>query len=121
MVDTLDFSPPALAKLIVDAVDLHLKPYIGGVTTLETLFDFLCQDDEPMRWFRVGAYYRAALVAYLGRQLGKPVESIKQILRPHSRNILNCLDKARTTADAYIANVIRDADASLAASGVQSN
>lgn len=120
-INTLDFSPPELGDLIVGAISRHLKPYIGGVTTLRALFDFLCQDDEPMRWFRVGAYYRAALVANLGRQLGEPDERLQQVLRSHSANIMNCLDKTRTTADAYIANVIRDADISLAANVVQLN
>ena len=68
-----------------------------------------------MRWFRVGGYFRAAKIAFLGRKTGVAPEDIEAMLQPYRRYMNNGIDKSMLTPDEYIAQIIRDAGAALAA------
>jgi hypothetical protein len=48
--NTREFSPNALARAVADPIRAKLIPYVGGVTTLQSLPSFLECDEEPMQW-----------------------------------------------------------------------
>ena len=105
------YSQAELGSQVVEAVRDFVRPYVGGVTTIDSLFEFLAQDTEPMRWFRVGGYFRAAEVAFLGCKLGVAPDQVEAILKRYRREMENGLDKRELTPDEYIAHIIRDARA----------
>jgi hypothetical protein len=109
------FTPDELKRKVTEAVTGFLRPYVGAVTTVQRLFDFLAQDSEPMRWFRTGPYFRAAEVVYLGRKLGVPSERLQEITRPYSKLIANGIDLKAMTPEEYMLRIVRDADSVLSA------
>ena len=113
--NTLELSQAELTRIVQDSVTARLKPYVGGVTTLESLLEFLERDEEPMRWFRVGGFYRAALIVFLARSLGFAPHRIEATLLPLAREVLDGVDTAQTDSDGYVADIIRDADIAIAA------
>ena len=66
--NTQDYHPDDLARTIVQAVQSKLIPFVGGITTLDRLLDFLQRDQEPMRWFRVGAHQLPCAQAWSGER-----------------------------------------------------
>jgi hypothetical protein len=112
-----NFASDELKRKVTEAVTGFLRPYVGAVTTVQRLFDFLAQDSEPMRWFRTGPYFRAAEVVYLGRKLGVPSERLQEIARPYSKLVANGIDLKAMTPEEYILRIIKDADAALSAGG----
>ena len=115
-VNTLELTQAELTRFVQGWVTTHLRPYVGSVTTLESFREFLERDEEPMRWFRVPGFFRAAIVAFLARKLGFAPHRIEASLRPFAREILHGVDTTRTDPDGYVANIIRDADGAIAAS-----
>lgn len=112
--NTAELSQAELAKTMVKAVREKLVPCVGGIKSLATYYQFLAKDEEPMRWFRNGEYYRAAIVAYVGRKLGVPASSIAAILRPYCKELLNGIDNKAFTPEAYIERILLDADTAIA-------
>jgi hypothetical protein len=106
---TPDYSQAELGGRVAAAVRDFLLPYVGGVTTIGRLFDFLAKDTEPMRWFRTGGYFRAAEVAFLGSKLGVTSGKLVEILRPYGREMRNGIDMKMMTPDDYIARIVHDA------------
>jgi hypothetical protein len=115
--DSLDMwalSPDELARAVVQPIQSKLIPFVGAITTMERLHDFLASDREPLRWYMRGPYYRAALVVFLARQLSVPREKTKALLLTHARDIENGIDRTRLTAESYIDHILDDADAAVA-------
>jgi hypothetical protein len=111
--DMWSLSPDELARAIVEPIHSKLIPCIGGITTIERLHDFLESDREPLRWYMRGPYYRAALVAYLARQLGVAREKTKASLLTHAMLIDNGIDTTRLTAESYIDHILDDAESAI--------
>ena len=61
---------------------------------------------------------RAALVAYLVAKLGRPRAETKSLLSRHAAFFANGIDTSRLTPEAYVDHILDDADAAVAASGV---
>ena len=114
--DMWALSPHELARAVVEPVQSKLIPCIGSVTTIERLHNFLEDDQEPLRWYMRGPYYRAALVAYLARKLGVAREKTRASLRTHSIWIANGIDTTRLTPASYIDHILDDAEAAVAPS-----
>jgi hypothetical protein len=112
-IDMWPLSPEELVRAVVEPVRSKLIPYVRGITTIERLHDVLASDQEPLRWLN-GPYYRAALVAYLARQLSVPRQKTKALLLTHARDIENGIDRTRLTAESYIDHILDDADAAVA-------
>jgi hypothetical protein len=113
--NTADFSPQALAQALAVPIRAKLIPYVGGVTTLQTLLDFLERDAAPMQWVMRGPCYRAALVAYLSATLGANQERTRTILTTHARLYPNMIDTTRLTPETYVEHILEDAAIAAAA------
>lgn len=113
-----NYKPAELARKVVQAIEDFVLPYVGGVVkTPDDLYRFLSADSEPMRWFRVGGYFRAAQVAFLGCKLGIPLPEIEATLNRHRFDMKNGLDEKEMTPDQYIAHILRDAEAATGDAG----
>ena len=78
--------------------------------------EFIERDEEPMRWFRVGGYPRAAYVAYLAARLGRSRAATRDVLTKYGANIVGGIDSQRLTPDAFIDALLDDAEAAVAMS-----
>jgi hypothetical protein len=108
---TVDYTPEALEAAIAGPVRDKLVLYLGGITTIAKLLEFAERDEEPMRWFRVAGYIRAAIVAYLAAKLGVARQQTRDLLMKRAEYMTNSLDTARFTPESFIDHVLDDAEA----------
>jgi hypothetical protein len=111
--NTPEFSPNALARAVADPIRAKLIPYVGGVTTLQSLPSFLECDEEPMQWIMHRADHRAAIIAWLAAKLGLDRQKTKATLLAHARLYVNVIDTTRLTPETYIEHILDDASESL--------
>jgi hypothetical protein len=108
-------SGPALARKVRDDIERILFPVIRGITTLDRFLAFALRDEEPCPWVRCNCAMRAAIVAYLARQLDAQPGEVRAMLAPHKKQIEPVLRGGREPdPDAYIERLIEDAAASIA-------
>ncbi|RBP15876.1 hypothetical protein DFR50_107146 [Roseiarcus fermentans] len=118
-VDTTLFSPDELARKVQEAVQGKLAPYVGDITTTAKLLEFLERDEEPMRWFRIGGYARAAYIAYLAAKLGRDPSETRRVLVKYGARIVDMIDQTRLTLDTFIEELLGDAEAAVQANSKQ--
>ncbi len=112
--DVRRFSPAELGVTMAEAVRTKLVPYVGPITTREALLDFLKRDEEPMRWFRVRALFRAAMIAYLSRWLDVPRELTIARLLERAVFLETDLRNTALSPEEFADRVLDDAAAALA-------
>ena len=106
--------PRGVGVTMAEAVRTKLVPYVGPITTRETLLDSLKRDEEPMRWFRVRALFRAAMIAYLSRWLDVPRELTIARLLERAVFLETDLRNTALSPEEFADRVLDDAAAALA-------
>lgn len=107
-------SGPALARKVRQDIEQILFPVIRNITTLDRFLVFALSDAEPCPWVRCNCAMRAAVVAYVARQLGAQPDEIRAMLEPHTKQIEPALRGGREPdPGAYIERIIEDAAVSI--------
>ena len=112
--DMTEFSLLDLAQRIASAVRAQPVADITKVRDIEALFELGVQDKEPFRWLKGGDTARVAMVAYLGRKLGRDADELRSTLIPHVAKFKSPPDTSEPSAEAFVDRVLADADAALA-------
>jgi hypothetical protein len=107
-------TPDQIATTLASGVRSELLPLLGGIRTIAALLDFVERDDERLPWLAGGAYYLAALVAYLAAMVGRPPKETKSLLMQHAAFFANGIDTARLTPESYVDHILSDAEAAVA-------
>jgi hypothetical protein len=108
--NTLEYTPDALARKVVDDTRTKLIPLVGAIKTSADFLEFL----EKSNWttpplLLVGGFYRAAQIAFLARKLGVAREETRKVLLGFSLDISNATRATRFTPETYIDQILDDA------------
>jgi hypothetical protein len=111
--DARRFSTVDLGETISEAVRTKLIPYVGTINTQAALLEFLERDEEPMRWFRVRALFRAAMISYLAHTLGVPRGRTQTALLERALALKTGLRNTSLSPIAFVGHILDDAEAAL--------
>jgi len=112
--DITEFSASSLARQIEDSIRTFAVEKLSSVKDVGSMFELGVRDEEPFRWPKWGDTPRVAMVAYLGRKLGRDADELRSTLIPYVAKFKSPPDTSEPSAEEFVDRVLRDADVALA-------
>ena len=100
-----DLSAEQSAVQIASDIQLHVFPFVAGITTETRYLELLLGDEKPMQWLFCQPLHRFAEAAWLCRKLGANIDMAMVALARERRNLQGQLNDLNV--DVYAERVIQ--------------
>jgi hypothetical protein len=112
--DSAKAAPAEFAKTIEATIQQVVFAKFEDVRDCAAVFELGAADEAPLRWWSWGDTRRVAMIAYLGRKLGRDSASLKSALVRHVGKFKSPPNTSAPSAEEFVDRTLAEADAALA-------